>query len=80
MLANLEQNLVAGTFETAAVDWTAVHALAGQIAARRTPAQGYRGFDILHVATARHLGASDFLSFDAGQRKLAKAEGLRGAP
>lgn len=37
---------------------------------------GHRGFDILHVASALHWGAALFLSFDANQNKLAKAEGL----
>jgi hypothetical protein len=29
------------------------------------------------VATALHLGAADFLTFDAHQRDLAESEGLR---
>jgi predicted nucleic acid-binding protein len=32
--------------------------------------------DILHVATAIELGAKEFLTFDANQKKLAEAEGL----
>jgi predicted nucleic acid-binding protein len=32
--------------------------------------------DILHVATALHLGATEFLTFDANQKELAEAEGL----
>ena len=38
---------------------------------------GHRLFDIVNVATALHLGASEFLTFDANQRQLAEAEGLR---
>jgi predicted nucleic acid-binding protein len=30
----------------------------------------------LHVATALHLGAEEFLTFDANQKRLAVAEGL----
>ena len=30
----------------------------------------------LHVATALHLGAKEFLTFDGNQKKLAEAEGL----
>ena len=37
---------------------------------------GHRGFDILHVATARLLRATEFLTFDANQKMLAGAEGL----
>jgi predicted nucleic acid-binding protein len=32
--------------------------------------------DILHVATALHLGADEFLTFDGNQKTLAEAEGL----
>jgi predicted nucleic acid-binding protein len=38
--------------------------------------QGHRVFDILHIATALHLGAAEFLTFDAHQKQLAGAEGL----
>jgi hypothetical protein len=38
---------------------------------------GYRAFDILHVAAALLLEASDFLTFDAKQSRLALAVGLR---
>jgi predicted nucleic acid-binding protein len=41
---------------------------------------GHRFLDILHVATARVLGASEFLSFDENQRRLARAEGLAARP
>jgi len=36
--------------------------------------------DVLHVATALHLGAREFLTFDANQRKLAAAEKLKVTP
>ena len=42
---------------------------------------GGPGFlDVLHVATAIHLGAVELLSCDANQRKLAVAEGLSAKP
>jgi hypothetical protein len=34
-------------------------------------------FDILHVAAALKLGATEFLTFDGNQKKLAESEGLR---
>ena len=37
---------------------------------------GHRGFDILQVAAAKTLSATDFLTFDANQKKLALAEGM----
>jgi predicted nucleic acid-binding protein len=41
-----------------------------------TLADGHRLADILHVATALHLGAMEFLTFDSNQKKLAEREGL----
>jgi predicted nucleic acid-binding protein len=37
----------------------------------------HRRFDIFHVATALHLGAKEFMTFDANQKKLAQKEGLK---
>ena len=37
---------------------------------------GHRGFDILHVAAAKIIGATHFLTFDANQKRLAEKEGL----
>ena len=50
---------------------------AGRISEAHTSSGGHRGFDILHVAAARNLGATDFLTFDQNQRKLARAVGLK---
>jgi predicted nucleic acid-binding protein len=53
---------------------------AEELSRRHTIASGYRSFDVLHVATALHLGARELLSFDANQRTLAQAEGLKAKP
>ena len=53
---------------------------AEEISARHSITGGHRSFDVLHVATALHLGARDFLTFDANQRKLATAEKLKVKP
>lgn len=50
---------------------------AKRLSATHTIQGGHRGFDILHVATALHLGVTEFLTFDVNQKKLAKAEGLK---
>ncbi len=47
---------------------------------RHTIAGGHRSFDVLHIATALHLRAREFLTFDTNQRKLAVAEGLAVRP
>ena len=45
--------------------------------ALKIPRRGrHRLADILHVATAVHLGGAQFLTFDANQKKLAEAEGM----
>jgi len=58
-------------------DWLQVHAIADSLGTKHVPNHGYRILDILHVATALHLGAKQFLTFDQHQSKLAKAEGLQ---
>jgi hypothetical protein len=42
--------------------------------------EGYRSFDILHVAAALASEAEEFLTFDERQRTLATAEGLKVKP
>ncbi len=49
---------------------------AERLSATYTLRRGHRSLDLLHVAAALHLGASDFLSFDENQKRLARAEGL----
>jgi hypothetical protein len=39
-----------------------------------------RSFEVLQMATALHLGAKEFLTFDANQQKLASAEKLKVKP
>ena len=75
--AKLQSNLASGGVLLVAVDWSDVHSVAERLSAQHTLSGGHRSFDILHVATALHLGAGEFLTFDVNQRKLAQAEGLR---
>ena len=76
-LEKLEANLACGALSLVPRDWAAVHGRAMQIAHLHTQKGGYRGFDILHVATALELGAKEFLTFDIQQSELAKAVGLK---
>jgi len=75
-LAALQADVKVGLYCHAAVDWADVHQIAERLAFQHTLQGGHRSFDILHVATALHLGASEFLTFDVSQKKLAQAEGL----
>jgi predicted nucleic acid-binding protein len=77
MRRDLQADLRTGVWEIVPVDWAAVHQIAEELSERHTEAKGHRLADILHVATALHLGAERFLTFDANQKTLAVAEGMR---
>ena len=76
MLADLEADLRGKILEIVPADWAAVHQLAEGLSARRTEAKGHRLADILHVATALHVGVTEFLTFDPNQKRLAESENL----
>jgi predicted nucleic acid-binding protein len=47
------------------------------LADRYTAKHGFRTYDILHVASALHLGCTTFFSFDKKALELARLEGLQ---
>lgn len=77
MLRDLRADLASGTIEVVPVDWTEAHSLAEMLSAKYTESGGHRFADLLHVATALHLGAEQFLTFDANQRTIARTEGMK---
>ncbi len=79
-LADLQTDLETGALVVVSADWLEVHRLAEAISKRHTVTGGHRSFDVLHVATALHLDAREFLTFDTNQRKLATAEKLKVKP
>ncbi len=79
-LAKLQANLDTGALTIVAAEWADVHSRAEDLSKRHTAAGGHRSLDVLHVATALHLKAREFLTFDTNQRKLAAAEGLKVKP
>jgi predicted nucleic acid-binding protein len=79
-LARLEADLDNGVLEIIPCDFVAVINLARKLSNARTWRGGHRTFDLLHIATARHLKAKRFLSFDTDQREVAEAEGLKVGP
>ena len=76
MLKALQNQIDAGIFELAAVDWQDVHSIAEALSATHTIKNGHRSMDVLQIATAKHLKVKHFLTFDVNQKKLALAEGL----
>ena len=50
---------------------------AHQLSASQTVERGHRGFDILHVAAALEMGATEFLTFDRNQSRLAQVVNLK---
>jgi predicted nucleic acid-binding protein len=47
-----------------------------RLAGRYTPREGFRTYDVIHVASARALGSKRFLTFDTRAKRLAKLAGL----
>jgi predicted nucleic acid-binding protein len=80
MLDTLQANITAGWIVVSPVEWQDVHSIAEKLSAQRTMTGGHRTLDVLHVATALHLKAREFLTFDGNQAELAKAVGLKVRP
>jgi len=79
-LAAFESDIDNGVIVIPSVAWEEVHREAERLSNIHTVRAGHTSFDILHVATALTLKAREFLSFDAKQRTLAIAEGLKTKP
>lgn len=77
MLTDWESDIAAGHVTIVPTDADAVLRMAEHLSEVHTAVTGNRTLDILHIATAKHLSAKNFLSFDARQKKLAKAAGLK---
>jgi len=79
-LNQFEVDLTNGIAVLAPCNFQDVFHRADDLSTRHTISGGHRSFDVLHVATALHLGAREFLTFDANQRKLAAAKKLKVKP
>lgn len=75
-LAQYEADRAAGRVRVEVCNLASVLIEAKRLSATYTLTMGHRGFDVLHVAGALRLGAAQFLTFDANQKKLAESEGL----
>jgi len=79
-LNQFDADLASGVAVLAPCPLADVFHRAEDISKQYTITGAHRSFDVLHVATALVLKAEEFLTFDANQRKLATAEGLRVKP
>lgn len=80
MIADWETDTATGVNQLVAFDMDAVLRLSRVLSGQATAKGGHRTLDILHVATAVHLGARKFLTFDARQQALARRAGLEVVP
>lgn len=76
-IAQLLADLAAGVYVRREPDPSLLAMEAERLSAAFSAKLGTRSLDVLHVASALELGASEFLTFDKRQAALAKAAGLR---
>jgi len=77
---NVEKDIRADRLFPQPVNWVPVFRTAAQLAMRHSAGLGCRSLDILHVAAARRMAATEFFSFDGRQRSLARLLGLTVRP
>lgn len=79
-LAAIDADVKSGHLLPVACDFSGVFSEAGRLSEQHTLTGGHRSFDILHIAVARHLKATLFLTFDLNQRRLAQTARLAVGP
>ncbi|OYW72142.1 MAG: hypothetical protein B7Z37_25790 [Verrucomicrobia bacterium 12-59-8] len=79
-LQTLRSDLRSGFYLQPPLDWTRVFQRAHQLSRKHARRLLVRSLDLLHVALALELGATEFLTFDDRQKQTASAEGLKVAP
>lgn len=77
MIADWEHDLATGVVKLVSFDMLEILRYSSSLSGAHTMKGGHRTLDVLHTATAVHLGAREFLSFDPRQKKLARAAGLK---
>lgn len=76
-LASFDEDVATGRYAPADLLWRAALQRSADLSRKHTGTLGCRTLDVLHVASALELGLPRFLTFDARQRALARAAGLR---
>ena len=77
MLTKWDIDIATRAVQIIPADHDAVLRMAEHLSQTHTMLGGNRTLDIMHVATAKHLSAKEFLTFDGRQKKLAKTVGLK---
>lgn len=77
VLRLIDADLKQGFFTHQPVAWMDAFREADRIGEMQTELTGLRATDLLHLGIASSLEATEFLSFDATQRKAAIGAGLR---
>ena len=77
---DVTRDLRDGLLTPTTVNWYAVLRGAALLSIQHTAATGCRSLDVLHLALARRLGASELFSFDGRQRSLAQSLNLTVRP
>jgi predicted nucleic acid-binding protein len=76
-IARFEEDLEEGVLlQRAAIPFPMLQQTFNTLSDRHTSRHGFRTYDIMHVASALHLGCTRFLSFDKNAVLLAKLESL----
>jgi predicted nucleic acid-binding protein len=78
--SDVERDVRSGRLVPQPVNWIPVFRAAAQWAALHSPRIGCRSLDVLHVALAKTLKATEFFTFDERQKSLALALGLAVKP
>jgi predicted nucleic acid-binding protein len=73
----METDLQQGLFQHTVLNWNDALREAEEIAQAHLTEVGARSGDLLHVASAVVLGATEFCTFDQRQTELAKRAGLK---
>ncbi|MEW6304720.1 MAG: type II toxin-antitoxin system VapC family toxin [Verrucomicrobiota bacterium] len=79
-LERLDEDIASGFLRRPSYDFQQVHREAERISAAHAATFGCRTLDILHVAAALSVGATDFVTYDLHQKKLAKETGMHAHP
>ena len=73
----LRSHVQSGRYTLPSIPWQVVFQRAHQLSRKHARKMLVRSLDLLHVALAQELGATEFLTFDDRQRQAASAEGLK---